>query len=251
MKPLQHILTRSQNSHFLSLPAQHISSFISHFHSHTLSCSSCASNEQPTSPVSLTPEELGKINLLIPRLCSSNHLKEAINLVDTALLTNASLKSLSLSPLIHHLTSQPDMVHSMSLLHHLKHNPFAQTHINPISLMLISSYFNKHKPKHANKVFDFWSKWGSPNSVVFGAMVNGFCRLGLGLEALKVLRVMLNAGLVPGRDLRSRVYRILLREARIKEAKELNEGLGCVGGGDEGTKKVLALLDHVIENWTE
>ncbi|GKV24537.1 hypothetical protein SLEP1_g34138 [Rubroshorea leprosula] len=41
-------------------------------------------NSQSTE-VALNPEELTKINLLIPRLCLSNHLKIAIQLTTTAL----------------------------------------------------------------------------------------------------------------------------------------------------------------------
>ena len=72
-------------------------------------------------------------------------------------------------------------------------------------------------------------------------------------EALRVLREMVGVNLVPGRDLGKWVYRGLLREARIREAMELNEALGLVWdvSGDEAMKKVLGLLDHLIGNWTE
>lgn len=77
------------------------------------------------------------------------------------------------------------------------------------------------------------------------------------LEALKVVRAMVAANVVPCGDLRKRVYRGMLWEARIREAMELNEAVGWLGNGDEndegdaGARKVLALLDHMIANWTE
>jgi len=45
----------------------------------------------------------------------------------------------------------------------------------------------------------------------------------------------------------------LLREAKIKEAMELNQALGLVKdvGGDEAVKKVLVLLDDMIAIWTD
>jgi hypothetical protein len=73
------------------------------------------------------------------------------------------------------------------------------------------------------------------------------------LEALKVLRAMVGVNLVPGRELGTWVYRCLLREARIKEAMELNQALGLVKdvGGDEAVKKVLVLLNDMISIWTD
>lgn len=90
---------------------------------------------------------------------------------------------------------------------------------------------------------------------VCGVLVCGFCKNGMVLEALNVLRAMLSANIVPGCGLRKWVYRGLLREARIRDALDLNEALDCVGdsekgGESEGFKKVLALLDHMIVNWT-
>ncbi len=79
------------------------------------------------------------------------------------------------------------------------------------------------------------------------------CKQGMVLEALKVLRAMVGVNLVPGRELGTWVYRRLLREARIKEAMELNQALGLVKyvGGDEAVKKVLVLLDDMIAIWTD
>ena len=57
--------------------------------------------------------------------------------------------------------------------------------------------------------------------------------------------------MAPAADLRSRVYRALLREARIGEAKELDAALRCVGDGGDGFGKVIDLLDRMIGNWVE
>jgi pentatricopeptide repeat protein len=138
----------------------------------------------------------------------------------------------------------------MSLLTHLKHNPAAHSHLTSITNMLIASYFKKHKPKEALKVFNWMVRPGSPcmlDEKVCGILVYGFCKQGIVLEALKFLRAMVGVNLVPGRDLGTWVYRGLLREARIKEALELNEALGLVKDvGDAVVKKVLGLLDHMI-----
>jgi pentatricopeptide repeat protein len=105
-------------------------------------------------------------------------------------------------------------------------------------------------------VFNWMVRPGSPcvlDVKVCGILVNGFCRIGMVLEALKVLREMVGVNLVPEREFAKWVYRGLLREARIKEAMELNEALGLVWdvGGDEAMKKVLGLLDCMIGNWIE
>lgn len=102
-------------------------------------------------------------------------------------------------------------------------------------------------------MFNWMVRPGSPWELeerFCGVLVDGFCRNGMVLEALKVLRIMAaaNAGRPRGR-LRELVYRGLLREARIREALELNEALDCDCG--EGMKKVLEVLDKMIENWTE
>lgn len=86
--------------------------------------------------------------------------------------------------------------------------------------------------------------------MAYGALLDGFCRNGSIFEALRVLKDMLSVNLVPGEGLRNKVYRSLLREARIKEAKVLNEALGCLGDGGENVK-VLGLLDQIIADWRE
>ena len=69
-------------------------------------------------------------------------------------------------------------------------------------------------------------------------------------ESLKVLRAMAaaeNGGATAAcSGLGKVVCRGLLREARVREAVELSDALE----GDEA-KKVLELLDRIIEDWTE
>ncbi|PPS09191.1 hypothetical protein GOBAR_AA11448 [Gossypium barbadense] len=109
---------------------------------------------KPQSSPTLTPEEISKINLLLPRLCLFNHLPTAIQLTTTALtLPNPppDPKSLSLSILIHSLTLQPDLKLPMSLLTRLSRKHPPHPYLTPISTMLIASYLKKDRPKDALK----------------------------------------------------------------------------------------------------
>lgn len=116
------------------------------------------------------------------------------------------------------------------------------------------------RPKDALKVYNWMVRLGSGspcngNGMVmadkagYGILVGGLCANGLVLEGLRVLRDMLRVHLLPGEGLRKKVVRSLLREARINEAKALEELLPCVGYVG-GLNKVLDLLDLHIENWT-
>jgi pentatricopeptide repeat protein len=80
------------------------------------------------------------------------------------------------------------MVLPMSLLTRLKHNPVAHSHLTPITTMLIASYFKKHKPKEALKVFNWMVRPGSPcvlDEKVCGILVSGFCKQGMVLEGFE------------------------------------------------------------------
>ncbi|KAJ6307813.1 hypothetical protein OIU76_017579 [Salix suchowensis] len=204
----------------------------------------------------LTQEEVTKINLLIPRLCLLNHLTTAIQLTTTSLLANLPPKSLSFSILAHSLTSQPDMTTPMSLLTILRHTPQAHSHLSPINTMLITSYIKKKRPKEALKVYNWMLRPGSPckvEKIVYCVLVNGLCETGWVLEGMKVLKDMVSVGFLPVGRLKERVYRSLLREARVREAVELDKALcDCfedVSG--DGGKKVIDLLDSLIRNWSE
>ncbi|CAK7335941.1 unnamed protein product [Dovyalis caffra] len=246
---------------FLSLSNPSKSTTISPF-LHQLFASFSSSIETPKLATNsevlttLTQEEVTRINLLIPRLCLLNHLTTAIQLTTTTLLTNPPPKSLSFSVLVHSLTSQPDMIKPISLLTILRHTPIAHSHLTPITIMLITSYIKKKRPKEALKVYHWILRPGSPckvEKIVFSVLVNGFCEFGWVLEGLKVLRDMVSVGFLPIGGLKERVYRSLLREARVREAVELDKALcDCfedVGG--ESCKEVIDLLDSLIRNWSE
>ncbi|XVE48425.1 hypothetical protein DITRI_Ditri01bG0001400 [Diplodiscus trichospermus] len=216
-------------------------------------------NTKPKKFPTLTQEEACKINLLIPRLCLSNHITTAIQLATAALLTNPSPtpKSPSLSFLVHSLALHHDLKLSISLLTLLSRIPQAHPHprLSPIFTMLIASHLKQGRPKDAFKVYNWMQRPGSPcncmvNKAVYGILVGGLCASGLVLEGLRVLRDMLRVNLLPEEGLRTKVVRSLLREARIKEAKAFEKlwpCIGCVGGLHKG----LDLLDQYIGNWTK
>ncbi|KAK0578069.1 hypothetical protein LWI29_004602 [Acer saccharum] len=174
---------------------------------------------------------------------------------------NPPPKSLSLSILVHSLTSQPDLALPMSLLTKLRHTPQAHPSLTPICTLLVSSYVKKGRLKDALKVYGWMLRPGSPcddgvekqkQQALFHVLVGGLCREGMVFEALRVLKDMVSGGLVVSGGLRLRVFRSLLREARVKEAQELDASLKFVGdGGGEGLKKVLDFLDQMIASWTE
>uniref|UniRef100_A0A2P2K5V2 Pentatricopeptide repeat-containing protein n=1 Tax=Rhizophora mucronata TaxID=61149 RepID=A0A2P2K5V2_RHIMU len=253
------VRTNVQLCSFVLRPSKPIAISYSLFKQSTSSFASLseAPKRANTKKVTLTQEELVKINLTIPRLClSDHHLDTAIQLTKASLLTSPPPKSISLSILIHSLTSQPDMSKPMSLLTSITHNPQAHPHLMPITTMLVTSYVNKKRPKEALKVYRWLHRPRCPckvENIVYGVLVNGFCRFGLVLEALKVLRDMVGVRLLPGGGLRERVYRSLLREARVKQAVELNQALcDCIEDANGASvEKVVKLLESMIVNWTD
>lgn len=217
----------------------------------------------PNTDAALTEEEVNQINAVIPRLCDSNHLKEATDLISAALSTaRPSLSSLPLSSLINRFASEPDLTYPMHLLNTLKFNPNPSTHelLIPIVKMLLSSFFRNGQPKKAVKIFQWVARPDFPGGAaadmhLYALLVDGFCKNGMILESLRVLRVMAGENLVIEDEIRVCVYRGLLREARVREALELNAALGsCTLGSDGGTsgsEKVMQLLDHMIANWVD
>lgn len=201
--------------------------------------------------IALTPEEIKEINLLIPRLCSKNHFKEATGLITTALLTNPPLNSLPLSIFIQRLTEEPDLTHSMYFLNKMKYTPKVHSFLNHVTRTLVDSYFQNGQPKWALKIFhwvsrsDFLSE-GVIDVGFYGLLIKGFCKYNMVLEALMVLRAIASENLVVGDDVRFCVYRCLLREARIRDAQELNKVLES-----EDNDKLMEILDHMISNWVE
>ncbi|MCD7453590.1 hypothetical protein HAX54_021533 [Datura stramonium] len=117
--------------------------------------------------------------------------------------------------------------------------------------MLVSLYFRNREAKKALKIFHWVSRPDFPCLVDYGLcalLVNGFCKNDMAVEGLKVLRMMVFGNLKVGGEVRMWVYRSLLREARIREAQELNEAFKCAENGDKGNEEVAALLDREVEN---
>ncbi|KAL0425210.1 UNVERIFIED_CONTAM: hypothetical protein Sradi_1055800 [Sesamum radiatum] len=214
------------------------------------------------SSAGLTEEEVKQINGVVPRLCSSNHLKEAIQLIAAAVSTaNPPLNALPLSILINRLALEPDLTHHMHLLNALKFNPNTGNPfvLIPIAKMFVSSFFEKGHPKKAVKMFQWVSRPDFPGGVAndsgfYAVLIDGFCKSGMILDALRVFRLMASENLVVGNDVRMCVYRGLLREARVNEALELNAALDYCARGDGGafgSKEVVDLLDRMIASWVE
>lgn len=83
--------------------------------------------------------------------------------------------------------------------------------------------------------------------------IRGFCKLERMLEVLRVLREMARDNVIVGEDMRELVYRGLLQEARIDEARELDLVLRSLEencSGDE-FEKALGMLDRLICEWED
>lgn len=203
------------------------------------------------SSIALTPEEIKEINLLIPRLCSKNHLKEATGLITTALLTNPPLNSLPLSIFIQRLTEEPDLTQSMYFLNKMKYAPKVHGFLNHVTRTLVYSYLQNGQPKWALKIFQWVSKSDFAGGVIdvgfYALLIKGFCKYNMVLEALMVLRaVVIHENLVVEDEIRVCVYRGLLREARIRDAQDLKKALEI-----EDNMKLMEVLGHMISNWVE
>ncbi|KAM7270567.1 hypothetical protein ACFE04_029781 [Oxalis oulophora] len=138
----------------------------------------------------------------------------------------------------------------MSLLNKLKQTP--PHFLNDVTLLMITSFLKKGRPREALKVYNWMTRSGSVCVVgpgVYGVLVTWFCRNGFSVEALMVVRDMVGNGLLVGDKMRVDVFRCLLREARVVEAKKLDEGLRCLSGGDR--VQLLELLDGFVADWTE
>lgn len=83
--------------------------------------------------------------------------------------------------------------------------------------------------------------------------IGGFCKLERMLEVLRVVGEMARDDVIVGEDMRELVYRGLLQEARIDEAKELDLVLrsleeNCSGDGFE---KAREMLNRLIGEWED
>ncbi|KAG8388152.1 hypothetical protein BUALT_Bualt02G0096200 [Buddleja alternifolia] len=243
---------------FRPKPSLNLSSAIRGFTITTNSSISAAA----AAAAALTEEEVTQINAVVPRLCSSNRLKDAVNLISAALFTaNPPLNSLPLSDLVNRLAQEPDLTHPMHFLNALK---YSTETLNPILIqiveMFVSSFFRNGDPKKALKIFQWLSRPDFPGGVakdseIYAVFVDGFCKNGMILDSVRVLRVMASENVVVGSEVRVCVYRGLLREARVREALELNAALDRCnlgnGSGDSCSKEVVELLDRMIANWIE
>lgn len=126
--------------------------------------------------------------------------------------------------------------------------------------MLISFFFQKGCPQKALKIFQWVSRPDFPGGVTedleyYAVLVDGLCKKGMILDSLRVLRLMASENLVIGSEIRMWVYNGLLREARVREALEVNAALDCGTRGSDGgafnSKEVVDLLDRMIANWTD
>ncbi|CAI9783547.1 unnamed protein product [Fraxinus pennsylvanica] len=117
--------------------------------------------------------------------------------------------------------STVELLASLSAVHgQLLLSAIVPRHCLPTVLTLFSMYSFSFLPESC----DF------PGGLVmdsefYSVMVDGFCNNDILLEGLRVLRVMVSENLVVevGDDVRVFIYRGLLREARIRDAMELNE----------------------------
>ncbi|KAL6552369.1 hypothetical protein OROHE_007733 [Orobanche hederae] len=223
----------------------------------------CTTTTTTTSSASLTEEELKQINDVVPRLCSSNHLKEAVQLISAALSTeNPPLSSLPLPVLIKTLVPEHQLTHTMHLLNSIKYNSNKEKALILlfIAKMFVSHFLRMGHPKAALKIFQWVSRPDFPGGLTddlefYAVLIDGFCRNWMILDALRVLRVMASGNLVIGSEIRMWVYRGLLREARVKEALDLNAALGCGTLGSDGgildSKEVVDVLEQMIAKWVD
>ncbi|CAK9327266.1 unnamed protein product [Citrullus colocynthis] len=94
----------------------------------------------------------------------------------------------------------------MSLLTRLYHHRNALLYSTPIITMLIFSYCKRRKSKEALKIFHWMLRPGSPckpDERVYKTLISGLCRKRMTLDALKVLRNMIDSNLVPDCHLRN------------------------------------------------
>ncbi|KAG1365135.1 putative pentatricopeptide repeat-containing protein, mitochondrial-like [Cocos nucifera] len=70
-------------------------------------------------------------------------------------------------------------------------------------------------------------------------------------EALRAVKEMVGDGVSPGANLREAVYRGMLREARIDEARELDAALKCIEEEGNGFGGAVEVLDRLLREWEE
>lgn len=71
---------------------------------------------------------------------------------------------------------------------------------------------------------------------------------------LRAAREMVRDGVEVGEEVRGLVWRSLLTEARVEEAREIDAALAAVNGGgngDDGNDRVGELMDRIIREWQD
>lgn len=198
---------------------------------------------------SLSPYELTEINRLIPRLLDSGHLDVSLSLLDAALFGDPDPSSLPISTLADRLA---DMEPTMSLLTLLRQHPRRPSPL-PYAAALISAYIARCRHKEVLEVI-LWlcssDSTSRPDLGTYALAIEGFAKIGRPLEAVKVVREMIGDGITAGNELRGVIYRALLMDARVDEARELEEVLKKVAE-EGGVAAAREFVDRMIKNWEE
>lgn len=74
------------------------------------------------------------------------------------------------------------------------------------------------------------------------------------MDVLRAAREMVRDGVEVGEEVRGLVWRSLLTEARVEEAREIDAALAAVNGGgngDDGNDRVGELMDRIIREWQD
>ncbi|XP_078175834.1 uncharacterized protein LOC144569382 [Carex rostrata] len=198
----------------------------------------------------LSVSDLTSISNLLPRLIPS---PAASRLLSASLLLPPPHPSFR--PLASLLSSLPDLAPTFSLLTALRHHPLKPSPL-PLFSPLLSSFLANRPYKDSSKIF-FWlcrpDSAHRPDKHLYHMAIRGFCKLERMLEVLRVLREMARDNVIVGEDMRELVYRGLLQEARIDEARELDLVLRSLEencSGDE-FEKALGMLDRLICEWED
>ncbi|ERN14920.1 uncharacterized protein LOC18443199 [Amborella trichopoda] len=174
-------------------------------------------------------------------------------------MANSSIESLStIQSLVQRLCEEPNLAQTMALITKLKHiRCLKKDDFLSLNKLLIVEYFGRRRFKEGMKLFGRLcgedSKW-APDYSLCEEVIKGCYRWPMGFEALRVVRFMVGNSAIPGPDSWGLVLRCLLREARVREAQELNEAfVGCVHkeGGTlvNGLEKLAKVIDRVLNDW--
>lgn len=71
------------------------------------------------------------------------------------------------------------------------------------------------------------------------------------MEALRAVKEMVGDGFSPGADLTEALYRGMLREARIDEARELDAALKSIAEEGSGFGGAVEVLNRLLREWEE